>query len=100
MNTELAALAGRLRQALFGVERIVARAEVLRNKARLTQDDDYFDGVALNLHSFYASVEATFEDIARTVDGAIPGGPNSIPSTCVLPALRSCAAICAAVTMP
>jgi hypothetical protein len=34
------------------------------------------DGVALNLHSFYTGIESIFEDIARTVDAALPEGAN------------------------
>jgi hypothetical protein len=76
MSTNSAALSGRLQQALVDIERVVARAEALLEKANLSQDDGYFDGIALNLHTFYTGVEAIFEDIARTLDGAIPGGPN------------------------
>jgi len=45
-------------------------------KAQQTGDDGYLDGVALNLHSFYAGVEAGLEDIGRTIDGALPSGSN------------------------
>ncbi|MFO7633091.1 MAG: hypothetical protein R6W76_11150 [Caldilinea sp.] len=74
--SEIAALNGRIRQALLDIERVAERAESLLQKARKTHDDDYYDGVALNLHSFYAGVEAMFEDIARTLDGVIPDSPN------------------------
>ncbi|HHY56806.1 MAG TPA: hypothetical protein GYA08_15380 [Chloroflexi bacterium] len=73
---EIAALAGRSQQALLDIEQVVARAESMLRKARATQDDDYYDGIALNLHSFYAGVETIFEDIARTLDGVIPDSPN------------------------
>ncbi len=76
MTTEFAVLEGRIRQALLDVRHIVERAEALLAKARLSHDDDYMDGIALNLHSFYAGIEDIFEDIARTLDGAVPGGPN------------------------
>ena len=76
MNTEIGVLCGRLQQALLDIERVVARAESLQHKARSSQDTDYYDAIALNLHAFYTGVEAMFEDIARTLDGAIPAGPN------------------------
>ncbi len=75
-TSELAALNGRTRQALLDIERVAMRAESMLQKARATQDDDYYDGIALNLHSFYAGAEAMFEDIARTLDGVIPDSPN------------------------
>lgn len=57
------ALAGRIQQLLLDVERVVQRIELLHHKAKSTGDSDYFDGVALNLHSFYSGIEAGFEDI-------------------------------------
>lgn len=74
--SEIAALDGRVRQALLDIERVVERATSMLQKARVTQDDDYYDGIALNLHSFYVGVEAMFEDIARTLDSVIPDSPN------------------------
>ncbi|MBI1930797.1 hypothetical protein HYR99_41940 [Candidatus Poribacteria bacterium] len=76
MNADYAALAGRIQQLLMDVERVVSRAELLMNKAQGSGDDGYLDGVALNLHGFYAGVERIFEDIARNVDKAVPGGPE------------------------
>ncbi|MFQ5904716.1 MAG: hypothetical protein ACE5JO_13605 [Candidatus Binatia bacterium] len=72
----LAVLAGRIRQALADLERVVRRAEELMEKARRTGDDGYLDGVALNLHGFYMGVERIFEDIAREVDEGTPTGPD------------------------
>jgi len=73
----IVALNGRTQQVLLDIERVVERAEAMLQKARVTHDDDYYyDGIALNLHSFYAGVEAMFEDIARTLDGVIPDSPN------------------------
>jgi len=34
------------------------------------------DGVALNLHGFYAGLERLFELIAAIVDGTVPQGAN------------------------
>ncbi|MFP4256901.1 MAG: hypothetical protein ACLFQ9_08585 [Desulfobacterales bacterium] len=70
------ALAGRLEQILQDVDRVVQRMDQLLAKSRKTGDDGYLDGVALNLHSFYAGMESCFEDIARTVDGGLPAGAN------------------------
>ncbi len=74
MNGEYAALAARLRASLGDVERVVARAEVLSRRAQETGDDGFWDGVALNLHGFYAGIEQVFEDIARTLEDSIPPG--------------------------
>lgn len=75
--SQIAALNGRMQQALLDIERVVERAEAMLQTARATSDNDYYyDGIALNLHSFYAGVEAIFEDIARTLDGVIPDSPN------------------------
>jgi hypothetical protein len=76
MNGEYAALAARVRASLGDVERVVARAETLSRRAQTTGDDGFWDGVALNLHGFYAGIEQVFEDIARTLEAAIPPGPN------------------------
>ncbi|HBY94675.1 MAG: hypothetical protein M5U01_01930 [Ardenticatenaceae bacterium] len=73
---EYSTLAGRIRQALADVERVVNRAEELLAKARRTGDDGYMDGVALNLHGFYAGVERIFEDIARGLGEGVPMGPD------------------------
>lgn len=68
------ALATRLRAELVDLERVTRRVEHLWSKAGT--DDDYLDGVALNLHGFYAGVERIFEQIAREIDGALPDGPE------------------------
>ncbi|WP_045219872.1 hypothetical protein [Desulfonatronum thioautotrophicum] len=70
------ALAGRIEQVLLDAKRVAERAGMLLDKARQSGDQCYLDGVALNLHGFYAAVESCFEDIARTVDGALPSGKN------------------------
>ena len=74
MNPEYAALIGRIEQTILDIERVVNRAEYLLDKAKKTGDDGYWDGIALNLHGFYAGVERIFEDIARTIDQSIPTG--------------------------
>ena len=74
--TSYSVLAGRIREALSDLQRVVHRAQELLNKAQQRNDDDYLDGVALNLHGFYAGVERIFEDIARNLDEAVPTGPE------------------------
>jgi hypothetical protein len=76
MNTKYAALAARIRQVLQDVERVVSRAEFLFSQAQQKEDDGYLDGVALNLHGFYGGIERILEDIARSVDGFVPSGPE------------------------
>lgn len=72
MSSEHAALAARIRETLLEIEHVVDRAEGLAAKAQRTGDDGFWDGVALNLHGFYAGVERIFEDIARTLEGSVP----------------------------
>ena len=72
--SERLALAGRIRASLEDVRFTVNRAMMLAEKGRRSGDDDYWDGVALNLHGFYSGVEQIFEDIARTIDGDLPSG--------------------------
>ncbi len=74
MNSDAAILAARIRSELIELERVVERAERLLSKSQDKDDDDYLDGVALNLHSFYAGTERIFEEIAREVDGTVPSG--------------------------
>ncbi|MEN9564556.1 MAG: hypothetical protein RIR73_2800 [Chloroflexota bacterium] len=72
--SERPALAGRIRASIDDVNVSIERAIRLAEKGRRNNDDDYWDGVALNLHGFYSGVEQIFEDIARTIDGALPEG--------------------------
>lgn len=76
MTAATRALVARLRAELQELERVKTRVEELLAKARKTGDRDYLDGVALNLHGFYAGVERMFEMIAREVDESLPAGPE------------------------
>ena len=67
MNTDFVALAGRMQRVLLDIKQVVGRAEFLMGKAKQSGDDGYLDGVALNLHGFYAGIEKIFEDILRCV---------------------------------
>lgn len=58
------------------LERIIHRAESLTERALQSGDDGYWDGVALNLHGFYAGVEQIFEDIAKNVEVSLPTGSD------------------------
>jgi hypothetical protein len=69
-------LAGRIEQSVADLQTIVSRAEVLVDKYRLSLDDGYLDGAALNLHALYSAIEKIFEDIARTVEVSVPSGPD------------------------
>jgi hypothetical protein len=53
VNPDTATLAIRIRAELEEVGQLVERTQRLLAKAQ--NDDDYYDGVALNLHSFYYS---------------------------------------------
>ena len=70
------ALSGRIMTSLQELQGVINRVVQLSQKAQQTGDDGYWDGVALNLHSFYGGVERIFEDIARTVDESVPSGPG------------------------
>jgi hypothetical protein len=70
------ALSGRIKTSLQELSGVTNRVIQLSQKAQQTGDDGYWDGVALNLHSFYGGVERIFEDIARTVDESVPAGPG------------------------
>jgi len=74
MKRDEALLAARLKEELGDLEQVVERAERLMLKAQERCDEDYLDGVALNLQSFYTGVERVFEEIAREVDSSVPSG--------------------------
>lgn len=76
MIERYAVVAGRIRQELAEVERIVSRAEraVLVARQRPEDQDLLLDSAALNLHDFYAGLERIFYHIASTVDRSVPSG--------------------------
>lgn len=76
MSSDAAVLAARIRAEFAELEQTVLRAEHLLSKAQRHNDEDYLDGVALNLHGFYGGVERIFEEIAREMDGSLPDGPD------------------------
>jgi hypothetical protein len=75
-NDKLLILSAQIKADLVDLERVVARAELIFDKAVQTDDDAYLDGLALNLHGFYAGAEHIFEGVARTIDGHVPDDPH------------------------
>jgi hypothetical protein len=71
-------VAGRIRQELGALDRVVNRAERAATAARLRPEDQdlYLDAAALNLHDFYVGLERLFQHIATTVDKSMPSGPE------------------------
>lgn len=75
-NGRYLALSAKITADLTDLERLANRVSLIFQKAITTNDDAYLDGLALNLHSFYAGVEHIFEAIARTVDNSLPTDHN------------------------
>ena len=75
-NGKLLVLAAQIQADLADLERVVSRAELIFEKAIRTDDDAYLDGLALNLHGFYAGAEHIFEAVARALDGELPDDPH------------------------
>jgi len=76
MSARLSQLVDRIRSELDELDRVVFRIGEGWQRAIRSGDDYYLDGVALNLHGFYAGLERTFELIAAVVDGRRPEGEN------------------------
>jgi len=68
--------AGRIRQELVELKRVVERAERAVTSARRHSEDQdlYLDAAALNLHDLYAGLERIFHHIAAAIDGSMPAG--------------------------
>ena len=81
--SERLALAGRIRAALEEVKISVNRTVMLAEKASRSGDDDYWDGVALNLHGFYSGVEQILRiSRAPLMEACLPVR-SSTPVCCV-----------------
>jgi hypothetical protein len=76
VSERLIRLAQRIRDECHDLSRVVDRAQEGWHRASSSLDDLYLDGVALNLHAFYAGLERLFEMIAAAVDGTVPRGEN------------------------
>jgi hypothetical protein len=76
MMERYAVVAGRIRQELGELERIIARTEraIAAARERPEDQDLYLDAAALNLHDFYAGLERVFRQIAASVDQSVPSG--------------------------
>jgi hypothetical protein len=76
MMERYAVVAGRIRQELVELERVVTRAEraVAAARQSLENQDLYLDSAALNLHDFYGGLERIFRQIAAAVDQSVPSG--------------------------
>ena len=75
-HTEFSGLIKRIHQELDEIQRVLMRINDGWERARLSNDDFYIDGVALNLHGFYSGFERVFTVIAETVDDSLPRGEN------------------------
>lgn len=62
MKTDYLALIGWIWEEFEEVRRSAQRALELCHKALRTGDDGFWDGVALNLHSFYTGIETSIGD--------------------------------------
>lgn len=71
-------VAGRIRQELTDLDRVVTRSERAVSAARQRPEDQdlYLDAAALNLHDFYAGLERVFHHIATAIDKSMPSGPE------------------------
>ncbi|MBF0450201.1 MAG: hypothetical protein HQK75_05825 [Candidatus Magnetomorum sp.] len=65
-------LMGRILQEKKDIHLVIEKIERLIKIAKTSNDDAYFDAVALNLHGFYTGVERIFKDIAKTIDNESP----------------------------
>jgi hypothetical protein len=73
-----AVLAGRVRQELSELERVVDRVEraMQARHTAATERDLLLDAAALNLHDVYSGLERIFAHIASDVDQSVPSGPD------------------------
>lgn len=76
MSGDLVELNERIQDEYLELARLVSRIEAGWERAKVSADDLYLDGVALNLHGFYSGLEKIFELIATAIDNALPQGAN------------------------
>jgi predicted nucleotidyltransferase len=65
-------LVGQINEELKELNILIKSNERIIAKINITQDEDYFGTVALNLHSFYCGVERIFKQIAQIIDNSVP----------------------------
>jgi hypothetical protein len=73
-----ALLAGRIRQELAALERVVDRVERAERARRSgsAEADLLTDAAALKLHNMYSGLERIFTQIASNVDQSVPSGSD------------------------
>jgi hypothetical protein len=78
MMTKYAVVAGRIRDELASIEKLVARTEGAIDRAKQNpRDQDYYlAAAALDMHSFYTGVERLLQLIANDIDGSLPSSPH------------------------
>lgn len=74
MRSAFKILANRIEHEINDIETLISRIEKGLEKAKVSSDDYYIDGVALNLHGFYSGIERIFQVIAENIDGEMPSG--------------------------
>jgi len=74
LNKEYLTLISRVEDELSEIKNIIDRSQKAWKNAQNKNDDLYIDSVALNLHSFYVSLERIFQLIADEIDGSLPSG--------------------------
>jgi len=63
VNKRLLQMSRRIRDEFDELARVIDRAQEGWRRAQRSSDDLYLDGVALNLHGFYAGLERLFEEL-------------------------------------
>jgi len=76
MMTEYFSLAARIESELEELDRVVRRAEEGMQRAQTKSDDYYLDGVALNLHGYYAGLERIFQLVVSELENWQPSDPH------------------------
>ena len=74
MNGRYLTLSGRIRRDLKDLETVVQRCQSIWQQYVLSDNDQFLDAIALNLHSFYTGLEDILENIADTHDEFKPKG--------------------------
>jgi hypothetical protein len=73
-----AVLAGRIRQDVADLDRVVERVErAVKALGQQAEEHDLFlDSAALNLHDFYTGLERVFTLVASGIDQSVPSGTD------------------------
>lgn len=75
MRTDILVLIGRIDRELEDLRRVMERTARFLQHALQSEEEAYWDAIALNLHGFYSGVERILYEIARVVDRTVPEGP-------------------------